>query len=527
MQAIRNILTYTYLRHIKGIRLPKELILFALKRYEKLTAIIDGNNEITYGQLYQRSTKLANALLASGIKKGEKLGLLIYNCPEYFEIRIATYLTGIVLVPLSRDLSMEDLIVIANDCGITSLICHPEILSTDLEKLTTATRIKTVIPITEDNEGYGSFLQKGKEGLPTMDISPEDLASINFSSGTTGRPKGIMLTHANWMKSFYNYLLNAQTSMKTNFTFLHIIPLATAGSTAVLPCMAKGARNIITNDFNAKKVVSLIKKYKVARIFLPSSWFINFLIHCKKNHLHFDSLEGIIVGTAPLAGEKLKEGIEHFGPIIEVGYGMAEILPPLFLLNRSQYMKDGKIQNHVLSSVGKQLKGVDVKIVDKDMIECPRNEIGKIALKCPTISQGYFNNPELTAIHYQDDWFCSNDYGYLDEKGYLFIMGRAQDILLETNSSINFSRQPEEILHQHPNVKEACIVDSYQTLTALISLKEATRIVTETELKDFCKNKLPESLIPDKIIFCDELPTKTTGKWDIEGIKRIAVSYKT
>ncbi len=513
---MKNKLIYFFLRYINGIALPRDLIRFAVKRYADAVAVVDGQVEVTYKELYLRAVKLADALTKANINKGDRLGILIYNCRHYFEIRLATYLAGIVLVPLSRDLSGEDIILIANDCAIKAFIYHAPLLEGRMEALKEKTLIGFYLSIDETENAYEHFLAQGKPVVPNIPLAPDDLASINFSSGTTGRPKGIQLSQKNWLASFYQYLLNSQVALKTHFSFLHIIPLATAGSTAVLPCFAKGAKSIITNDFDAGKIVSLINARQITRVFLTPSWFIALLEYCRTKAIRLPSLEGIIVGTAPLASQRLKEGIEYFGPIIEIGYGMAEILPPLFLLNANDYWEKGMVKEEKLSSVGKQLKGVEVKIVDANRQILTDNQVGEIVLKSKTISQGYGNNEDLTKVHYKDGWFYSDDFGYLDEEGYLFVLGRRRDVIKGDADQMHFAREVEEILHTHANILEASVyLDDAQLIQARISLRDKSQKLSEKEIQEFCKNKLPDSLIPVKIVICQQQPTKTTGKIDI------------
>lgn len=514
-----NKLIYLYLRWVKGIALPRDLIEFTVQRYASRPAVRDGNICMTYRQLFNRAQKLADALSCTGMAKGDRLGILIYNSYHYFEIRIATYLTGIVLVPLGRDLSLDAVRSICQDCEVKSLIYHPSLWPNPHKDLGPDTPMENAYPVTGQKEGsYEHLLKRGKIINPQTPLEPDDLASINFSSGTTGRPKGIELTQTNWITSFYQYLLNSRASLKTGFVFLHVIPLATAGSTAVLPCFAKGALSVVTNDFDPEKTVRLINDYQVARLFLPSSWFIGFLNYCRKTRTRLPSLKGITVGTAPLAAEKLKAGIAHFGPIIEIGYGMAEILPPLFLLSARDYSVKGQVRSGRLDTVGRRLKGVEARIVDENKQPLAVGARGRIAVKSPTIARGYLNRPGLTRAHFDKGWFYSDDYGCLDKEGYLRVLGRRQDILRgKKGDRLYFAREIDEALQRHQDITESCVYQNAAgQVTACVSVKDAGAAPEPETIRRFCRDALPDFLVPDKIMICEKLPLKTTGKLDKE-----------
>lgn len=514
---MRNRLIQIYLRRIKGLSLPRDLIRYAVKRNHNKIAVVDGKREISYDKLFERAKRLANGLLKLGLNKGDKLAILIYNCQEYFELRIATYLTGIVLVPLSWDLDLEDIIFILDDCEVKTFIYHPQILADKIEGIKENTQVRDFIPILKIKESgsYEDLVSQARAHVSKVKLKEDDLASINFSSGTTGRPKGVMLTQKNWSASFYNCLLNANMSLDEEVVLLHAIPFATAGSTVVLPSIAKGMKNIILDKFNLERIVCLIDEYKVTSLFLTPGWFISLLDFCRRKDAKLASLRGIIVGTDPLPAEKLKEGIDFFGPIIEIGYGMAEVLPPLCLLCSRDYLVKGKLNEANLLSVGVTLKGVRLKIIDEEGRQVPLGERGRIVLESATLSQGYWNNPELTQRHYKDGFFYSNDFGYMDEEGYLYILGRKRDILKKDNEGIIFAREIEEVLHRHPEILEAFVfgIDKGK-IAACVSLRGDSKDVTPEELIKFCVDRLEKGKAPKTITVLSELPKNASGKID-------------
>jgi acyl-CoA synthetase (AMP-forming)/AMP-acid ligase II len=496
-----------YLQKIRGLILPRDIINYSVNKHHEKIAVIDQERQITYGELYKRSMKLANAIMGLGLNKDDKLGVLLYNCQEYFEIRIAAYFTGIVLVPIIWDMALEDVIFILNDCDVKCLIYHSEILGDNLEKVKQKTAVKNYVPAP-----YDDLLLDINFDEPKVDIKSSDLASINFSSGSTGRPKGVMLTHGTWANSFYNYLLNSPETRTHKMVFMHFLSLSTAGGTSFLPTFVLGAKNILVKKIDPAHAIRLIKKYGVNTFFASPSLFIDFLDYCKNENKKPD-LFRIIAGTEAMPKSKFKEAIDYFGSVIQRGYGMVEVLPPLTLLSPCD-MK--------LASVGRALTGVEIKAVDKDGDELAPDKIGRIVIKSSTISKGYWQQPELNAKAYRGGAFFSNDLGWKDEEGYWYVLGREEDIIKEDCGKKCFASQIEDVLHEHPAVLLACVFKGEKGLiVASVSLRRGWQNVTTWDLRKFCEDRLVRNgfPMPDIFIVLPNMPMRATGKIDRKKIR--------
>ena len=491
-------LAFFYLKKIKKIVLPRDLIKEAVKRNRNKIAIIECGKNYTYQEIYERGEKLADSLNKMGIKKGDKVALLMYNCREYFEIRIAAYLSGVVLVPLVPDTSLEDVVFILNDCNVKVVIYHKDLYN---PKIKENTKIRFFISLKKD---YELFVASGELKGSKIILKPDDLASINFSSGTTGRPKGIMLMQKNWINSFYNYVLNSPKVSEGDIKMLHIMSLATAGGAAFLPSFFLGAENCFLDRFDEEKIISLIAEHKINTIFITPSWLNLLIDFCKHNKIK-PQLKNIIIGTEYISKEKFKEVIDFFGPIIQQGYGMAEVLPPLSLLDSKDYIENGKINESKLIFAGKPMQGVEVKIVDK------KGKIGRIAIKSQTVSQGYWNNPDLNKKHFKDSWFISDDFGYINEEGYLYVSGRATDIIDSKN--MIFKRDIEEIFHRHPAILEACVCLKNEEIYVFVSLRTGFGAINESQLLEFCNARINNVLLKS-IKILPNLPKNYSGKLD-------------
>ncbi len=513
---IINRLAKFYLQKIMGLALPKDVIKYSVNKNRDKIAVIGQERQITYGELYNRAMKLANALTGLGLNKGDKLGVVLYNCQEYFEIRIASYFTGIVLVPIIWDMALEDVIFILNDCGVKCLIYHLEILGDALEKIKQKTAVKKYIIAP-----YDDLLSGANSVEPKFNIESGNLASINFSSGSTGRPKGIMLTQGNWANSFYNYLLNSPRARTHKMVFLHILPLSTAGGTTFLPMFLLGAENILIKKFDPARVVKLIEEYGINTFFASPSLFIDLLDYCK-NENKKPNLFRIIIGTEAMPKAKFREAIDYFGPIIQRGYGMAEVLPPLTLLNSDDYMNDSAVDERKISSVGKALLGIKLEAVDENGSVNAPGVTGKLAIKSGTVSKGYWRQEELNATMYKDGSFLSNDLGYSDKDGYWHILGREEDIVKTDGGKIYFASQIEEALHENPAVLLACVFrGENERISASVSLRRGRKNAGSEDLRNFCEARFGREALPAPDIFriVSEMPVRATGKIDRKKIK--------
>ncbi len=505
----------------KKLALPREVARYASVQYSDKIAIVDHDKQVTYGHLYERSKKLADSLRKLGVSKGDKLATFIYNSQEYFEIRIATYLAGIVLVPIIWSMDNDNLIYILKGCSVKALIYHQDILRDRVEELKENLSTSFFIPISKNIKpgSYEDMLSQGDPIEPKVGINLGDLASINFSSGTTGRPKGISMSQKTWLTCFYNYCKLAPRLKNNRWVVLDVMPFMTAASTTILPVAFFGAKNVILKPFGAKEAADLIQKYQVNFTYLSASYLVEMVDYCKSNSIKLPSLERVATGMEAVPQAKLKEAIEFFGPIIGVGYGMAEILPPLCFLRPVQYNRRGRLDYDKLRSVGKPIKGVRMKIVDEMYRPMKPGKIGRTAFKSATISLGYYNNPELTKKHYKNGCFYSNDFGFMDRRGYVYLMGRKENVVKEEDGIRLFNREIEEVLHKHPNVLTACVFKADDgRIIACVSPKSGQGISAE-ELSGFCAERLEAYQMPERIVVRKYLPIAANGKLDRKKIK--------
>jgi len=500
-----------YLKNFKKIRLPRDLIEASVRKNANKIAVIEKDKKITYSELYERAKKLSNGLIGLNIKKGDKMAVMLKNCHELLEIRIASYLTGIVLVPIIWDMDIKSLMFILNDCEVRGLIYDRDILKKQINEIKENTRVKNFIEVSDSKESFfEKLIKENNSELTKPELSEDDLISINFSSGTTGRPKGVCLTNKCWIESFYNYVLNSD-GLGKNPRVLHVLSFSTAGGVAFLPSFFIGSKNIILKDFNLKKIGELLLNKEIDYL-LVSPGYLYEIIDYLKNKKIKSSLKEILVGTEIISKSKFLEAINFFGPIITGAYGMVEVLPPLTSNTQKDYYKNKVLIINRLKTVGRTMKGVEVKIMNKNKFG-----IGKIALKSGTISKGYWKNSLLTKKHFVNGWFITEDFGKIDKDNYIEILGRNTDIIKKSDV-VYFRKEIEEIFHENKKVLEVCIIDNRGKTECYICPRTGSEL-TSKEIEEFYKKNISELIRLDRIFLIEGLPKNASGKVDINKLK--------
>lgn len=496
--------------------------------------------ELTYKELYESAMKMGNYLQTLGIKKGDRVSIMLPNCPQaVISFYGILYAGGVVVMtnPLYTERELEYQLKDSGAKAIISMdILYPRITkisaNTDVENVI-ITGIKEYLPFPA-NKLY-PFIQKKQYGItvkvehrgmnhlfpeimkvaePKIDAPPfdfnEDLALLQYTGGTTGSPKGVMLTHKN---------LIANASMCESWLYknkpgqeasLGIIPLFHVyGLTTVLIfSVMQGNRMILMPKFDPEKTLKTIQKQKPTLFPGAPTLYIGLMNHPDIQKYDLSSIETCLSGSAPLPIEVQEKFEEMTGGKVVEGYGLTETSP----VTHSGLIWGERVKG----SVGLPYPDTDCKIFRPGTTEeVPIGEIGEIAIQGPQVMQGYWQNPEATAATLVDGWLLTGDLGHMDERGNFFIVDRKKDMIIAGGFNI-YPREVEEVLYEHDAIQE-CVVagvpDPYrgETVKAYIVLKEDHHL-TEEELDKFCRENMASFKIPRIYEFRDELPKTAVGK---------------
>lgn len=504
------------MRKVGGFKSLRDVGRWAFKRYAGATALITQEGSLTFTRLGERVYKLARTLNALGVKKGDSLFVLLADGQVQYEARLAAHEAGAVLTFLSLEAPLASVLAAAQ-------LIKPKLVIYDpLRAAQTAAALSNAmpeLPLLASGKDYEALLDAQPPKKSDVVVMPDDLAAMGFTSGTTGQPKLLTATHGTYLTSLKLTLQNVDVGVKRTArnVFLIGIPLTGAGSGIVIPALFGGATFLIPNKYEAGEFLELIARYQVTLLFTTPSLLIDMLDHPSLDQYDLKSLHTLIYGTELMPTAKLEEALRRFGPILQQGYGSAEVLPPVSMLQKAAHWHaGGPATREALSSVGTVVSGVTVIIGDASDQALPAETIGQVLIKSPTVFKGYWGHPELNEAILRGGYLHTNDVGYFDTQGRLHVLGRSVD-LIRRNNHITYPRLVEEVIHDFPAVKEASLVQVGERAILVVSLRRAFRqnannAAMAATLLAFLKDRVPAEDLPDEARIVDELPRSYLAK---------------
>jgi long-chain acyl-CoA synthetase len=499
------------------------LIVRAVNEYPDNVAIVYKNIRRTFGELNMRVNNLAKGLINLGIRKGDRIGMLLRNCCEFIEIDFALSKAGIVRVPLNARLAGSDHEYMLNDSGSNVLIFGEGF--TDMVKAIRS-NLKTVKEFIRVPEGlprenilgaidYEDLLKKSPPDEPLGDIEEKDLHTLFYTSGTTGKPKGAMLTQKSWANVAINLILD-YGPITENDVILNTQPLSHGAGFFVLPYFIKGATNVLIPEFKPSIVFETIQREKVTVLKLVPSMLYQLIEAPEKTQYDLSSLTSIIYGGSPIVIPRLVEAIKFFGKKLIQLYGQAEAPMCISTLSRKDHITEGPEEVvKRLGSAGKPCINVEVRVVDENGKDVNLGEVGEVIVKGYHIMEGYWNLPEATADVLRNGWIHTGDLGYFDRAGYIFLVDRKRDIIISGAFNI-YPKEIEEIIAKYPKVKDVAVIGVPdekwgEAVKAVVVPKEGLQ-VTDQEIIDYCRDHMASLKKPKSVDFVKELPRNPYGK---------------
>lgn len=473
-------------------------------------AIICNDIRLTYKEFDAAVNQLANAMLAAGITKGSKVSTLLNNCYELYEIYWACAKIGAVCVPNSPMLRGNGLVNLLNDAD-TELVITSKSLTPYIEEVKAALNpMQFWVTDSTDTAGFDYYYTKKEKEATTEPIvelvSEADPYNIMYSSGTTGLPKGIVISHQ--VRALYGALFANYFRMMPESVVMHSGSIVFNGSfLTLLPVMFVGGTYILLDHFDAHAVTETIKNEKVTHTILVPSQIVSCLNTPEFTQENLQSLEYILSVGAPLLLEHKEELDRRTPGIFYELYGLTEGF--MTILDKTDFRKKA-------GSVGCVPQFMDIKIIDDEGNELPNGSIGEIVGSSPLLMTEYYKNPEKTTEAIQNGWLHTGDVGYLDDEGYLFLTGRKKDLIISGGVNV-YPIDIEEIIAHHPAVKDVAVFgvphnDWGETPVAAVILKESVTVTT-SELKTFANDRLEARYqkVTDVIIVPD-FPKNVAGK---------------
>ncbi len=489
--------------------------------YGDKTAVVFGDRRTSFSEMSGRINRLANALLRLGVKSDDRVALLANNCPQFIEVFFARYELGVTEVTLNTKLSPEEWVRQLNDAEVNTLFVGEDLVEKISSIRPRLSHVKHLIAFSgtpPDMTDYETLILQSDPSPPgvEVDVGQDKLQRILYTGGTTGVPKGIMLSRAADLAQLRNVLVDLVPDLNSNDVFLGLQPFYHAVRPFFFPCWMRGTKHVIVSDFHPETAFSAIENENVSVIKTVPTVLVRLISDPGVRGRRLGSVRTLIYGGSPMPVEKLKEGIDIFGPIFVQNYGQSESAMTVCCLGKSDHVTQGDPKKVArLASVGHPYSWVEVKLVDENGEEAPPGELGELIVRGDHNMMGYLNNPGETSKTLKDGWIHTRDIGRIDEEGYVFLMDRKGDMIISGGENV-YPGEVEQILYKHPAVMEACVFGIPdekwgESVTAAVALKPGMN-VAEEELIAHCKEVLARYKSPQKIVFLDALPKSPMGK---------------
>ena len=472
----------------------------SVEKHHGKPALFWGEAELSHGQILQRSVQLQRHLVGKlALKPGERVGVWLRNCPEFVSGLFGTWLAQGVVVPINNFLKPHEVDYILQDAGIRVLLSEAA-LSEAFDELRAKCPELQIATIEELHR-----LARADESAGPVPQTEADLAVIVYTSGTTGHPKGAMLTHGNLL---HNVESCRQVLQAVSFDrFVVVLPMFHSFmlTVGILLPMLVGGSLVLIKTLQSPKTILQEALAREATILPAIPQFFRALANAPVPERM--SLRLCISGAAPLPQEVLKEFNQRFPiPLLE-GYGLSEASPVVSMNPIQGPWKAG--------SIGVAVPGVEMSVQDDSGRHLPTGEVGEICVRGGNVMRGYWNQPEETAKVLRAGWLLTGDVGYRDQEGYYYITDRKKDMLLVNGINV-YPREIEEVLYQFPGVKEAAVVGvpdprKGEQPLAFVAGKEDTQL-EERALINFLKGRLADYKVPRRVVFLPHLPRNATGK---------------
>lgn len=452
--------------------------------------------------------QFANGLRRLGIQKGDRVMVCLPNCPEVLISYQGITRAGAIIVPVMFMLHPKELHYIALNSGAKAVITSSYVLQNvekSLEGLPSRPEVLVVDrPTDNQTKNFYDVMDQSNSTLPD-DIKPEDTAVILYTSGTTGNPKGVLLTHKNLYSNADNSAKHNETERGTT---LGVLPLAHVyGLTVSNVSFLTGGSIVVFSSFDVKEVLSAIEKYKVKSFSAVPAMIYALVSYPQADQYDTSSLESVGSGSAPLPVALLHAFQKKFGAQVYEGYGLSEAAPVVTAHRKGKEIKPG--------SVGIPIPGVQVRIVNDQGEEVPRGEVGELIVSGDNITPGYFQNREESERVLRDGWLYTGDVARQDDDGYVYIVDRKKDLIIRGGFNL-YPRDVEEILNAHDKVAEAAVIGipdermGEEMVACVVKKQDAD--VTEEELITYCQDHLSKRKTPRHIVFLESLPRNGVGK---------------
>jgi fatty-acyl-CoA synthase len=473
----------------------------------------------TFAALDRNTNRVANALKAIGVKRGERVAYLGKNSDIFFELLFGAIKAGVVMTPINWRLAGPEVAFIIEDCKAPVLFVGPEFVALERGLRDKLPGVRTIIA-TEGGapewQDFAAWRDAQSADDPDVTVSPNDIAMQLYTSGTTGKPKGAMLAHA----SFVNLIRmggsaeapewNRWKSDDVSLVAMPVFHIGGAGWGVMGLC--QGARGVIARDFDPTKVLDFFEQSGITKLFMVPAAMQFVVRQPRARQVDFSRLKYMLYGASPIPAALLKECIEVFKCGFVQLYGMTETTGAIVALPPEDHIEGLER----MRSAGKALPGVELAIIDAEGKQLPPGEVGEIATRSGSNMAGYWNLPKSTASTLgKDGWLRTGDAGYMDRDGYLYIHDRIKDMIISGGENV-YPAEVESAICDHPDVAEAAVIgipdDKWGEAVKAVVVMKPGKNATATDIINFTRERIAGFKTPKTVEFIAALPRNPSGK---------------
>ncbi len=492
--------------------------------YGANVAIRDPEGNLTWRDCIARSSRAAGMLRDLGVRKGERFAILARNSARYAELLHAAYWLGAVPVPLNFRLAPAELALVLEDAGCAVIAVEEIYAGLFAHAPLDAWRSRSFCLGASSAAGLPCYdtLRDSSAAIEPDDPNEEEDAILLYTGGTTGRGKGVRITHRNVMTNALQ--LARAMSVKQDDRYLHVSPMFHSTDLKATAVSMLGGGHVYIPEFTPRAVLTAIQQYGITIGSLVPTMIIRTLQDASLGEFDLATLRLISYGSSPMPAEWIRRTMRSFpGVDLQQIYGLTETSPVLAILDENDHRRALAGREDLLHAGGRALPGLDVRIVDGEGRDVPRGDSGEIVVRGPQVARGYHNRPAENAAVFRDGWFHTGDVGRLDDEGYVFVLDRKKDMVVTGGENV-YTSEVEAAICRHPGVQEVAVVgvpDERFGEALCAAIVPATGLApTPEEIIAHCRGHIGGYKIPRRIVFVDALPKSAMGKVLKEDLRR-------
>ena len=496
-------------------------------RHGRRTAVVFENTRLTYDQLNRRVNKAAHVLADLGLGRGDRLTVLSDNSARYLEAYLAAAKLGASVTPVNTRLSDAELDYIVTDSEAVAIVAGDGYEARASRLLSSVPALRVGVSLDNDLEGFTGYEQalaraSEREPDPARGPSEDDLAVLMYTGGTTGIPKGVMLSHRNVMTAAIANAVTLEFTKDDSTCF--VLPIFHVSWWPILSLLLVGGKVVINRTPDLSQILALIQDEECTHMNSVPTIYGWLMEMAQAGKYDLSSLRLLTYAGSPMPVEVLKRAIDALGPIFTQGYGATETAGgPITIFDAADHHLEGE-DNRLLASAGNAAICSDIKVVDDRDRTVETGRIGEVCVRGEHIMMGYWKNPELTEKALRGGWYHTGDLGYLDERGYLFLTDRKSDMIISGGENV-YPNEVENAVYTHPAILECSVVatpdDRWGEIVHAVVVARAGVQIGPEEIIDHCRQTLAGYKCPKRVTFVDALPKTAIGKISRKNVKEL------